>query len=108
MWLNYRSTQPSGRASTPPRSPVPVYHPQVHDYSSAIPSTTYPVQHYNPALHLFDVHSWGFASGPPNLGFGIQSTDKMELISASDSVIYNSNEEAAGFAANVSYARFFP
>jgi hypothetical protein len=84
------------------------YHPQVHDYSSAIPSTTHPVQHYNPALHLFDVHSWGFTSGPPNLGFGIQSTDKMELISASDSVIYNSNEEAAGFAANVSYARFFP
>jgi len=84
------------------------YHRQVHDYSSEIPSTTYPVLHYNPALHLFDVHSWGFTSGPPNLGFGIQSTDKMELISASDSVIYNSNEETAGFAANVSYTRFFP
>ena len=84
------------------------YHPQVHDYSSEIPSTTYPVRHYNPAVHLFDVHSWGFTSGPPHLGFGIQSTDKMELIRASDSVIYNSNEEAAGFAANVSYARFFP
>jgi Tol biopolymer transport system component len=84
------------------------YHPQVHDYSNEIPGTTYLVGHYNPALHLFDVHSWGFTSAPPQLGFGIQSTDKMELISASDSVIYNSNEEAAGFAANVSYARFFP
>jgi hypothetical protein len=84
------------------------YHPQVHDYSSEIPGATYPVRHYNPALHIFDVHSWGFTSGPPNLGFGIQSTDKMELLNASDSVIYNTNERAAGFAANVSYARFFP
>jgi Tol biopolymer transport system component len=52
------------RIAAPPVSSAG-YHPQVHDYSSEIPSTTYLVRHYNPALHLFDVHSWGFTSGPP-------------------------------------------
>ncbi len=84
------------------------YHGEVHDYSKEIPATRYPVARYNPYLHLFDVHSWGFTSGPPNVGFGLESNDKMRLMSFDASVIYNTNEHTAGFATGVSYARFFP
>ena len=84
------------------------YHGQTHDYSAEIPNTQYPVQIYSPSLHLLDVHSWGFTSAPPDIGFGIMSNDKMRLMNLDASVLYNSNEGTAGFATNVSYNRFFP
>jgi hypothetical protein len=84
------------------------YHGPVHDYSQDIPATEYPVEGYSPSLHLFDVHSWGFTGGSPNWGFGVQSNDKMRLMSFEASAIYNSNEHTPGFATGVSYSRFFP
>ena len=84
------------------------YHGQVHDYSREIPATQYAVERYSPSLHLFDVHSWGFTSGPPNLGFGLMSNDKMRLMGWDASAIYNTDEHKPGFATSVSYSRFFP
>lgn len=84
------------------------YHGPVHDYSSEVPATLYPVQGYSPAAHLFDVHSWGFTGGPPNVGFGIQSNDKMQLLNFDASIIYNTNEHKPGFATGFTYSRFFP
>jgi len=84
------------------------YHGQVHDYSKEIPSTNYSVERYSPYLHLFDVHSWGFTGGPPNIGFGLASNDKMQLMGFDASFIYNTNEHTPGFATGISYSRFFP
>ncbi len=84
------------------------YHGPFKDWSAAIPSAAYPVQPYHPEMHLFDFHSWGFTSGPPNLGFGLVSNDKMGLLSFSNSVIYNTNEGRPGFESGFSYSRFFP
>jgi len=84
------------------------YHGQVHDYSAEVPNTRYPVERYRPSVHLFDFHSWGFTSPPPDVGFGLMSNDKMGLMDFYASAIYNSNEHTPGFATGVSYNRFFP
>jgi len=84
------------------------YHGQYHDYSAEVPGTQYPVERYRPSAHLFDFHSWGFTSPPPDIGFGLLSNDKMGLLDFHASVLYNSNEGGAGFATGVSYNRFFP
>ena len=84
------------------------YHGQVHDYSAGVPNTQYPVDRYRPGAHLFDFHSWGFTSPPPDIGYGLYSNDKMGLMDFHASVLYNSNEGTAGFATGVSYNRFFP
>lgn len=73
-----------------------------------MPGTQYPVERYQPSAHLFDFHSWGFTSPPPDIGFGLMSNDKMGLLDFHASVQYNSNEGGAGFATGVSYNRFFP
>ncbi|HUI80805.1 MAG TPA: hypothetical protein VLY24_22925, partial [Bryobacteraceae bacterium] len=79
-----------------------------HDYSAEIPTTQYPVQPYHPGFHLFDVHSWGPTSGPPDWGFGLMSNDKMGLMDFNASLLYNSEEHRAGFQTGFSYNRFFP
>ncbi|SPE35337.1 conserved exported hypothetical protein [Candidatus Sulfopaludibacter sp. SbA6] len=84
------------------------YHGPYRDFSSEAPATQYPVDHYRPSLHLFEFHSWGFTSGPPDLGFGLISNDKMGLMDFNASVLYNTNEGTAGFRTGVSYNRFFP
>ncbi len=84
------------------------YHGPYKDWSAGVPNTLYPVQSYHPAMHLFDFHSWGFTSGPPNLGFGLISNDKMGLLSFNNSFIYNTNENKPGFETGFSYSRFFP
>ena len=84
------------------------YHGQAHDYSKEIPAVAYPVESYSPYRHLFDVHSWGFTSGPPNVGFGLVSNDKMRLMGFDASFLYNTNEHKPGFATGVAYYRFFP
>ena len=84
------------------------YYGPYRDYSSEAPATQYPVERYRPSLHLFEFHSWGFTSGPPDLGFGLMSNDKMGLLDFNASVLYNSNEGTAGFQTGVSYNRFFP
>jgi hypothetical protein len=78
-----------------------------HDYTAEIPATPYPVERYHPAAHLFDVHSWGLTSPPPDLGIGVQSNDKMGLVGANASFLYNTTEQAAGFQTGISYSRFF-
>lgn len=84
------------------------YHGAYRDYSAEIPGTAYPADRYRPSLHLFEVHSWGFTSGPPDLGFGVMSNDKMHLMDFHASMLYNTNERAAGFTTGASYSRFFP
>ena len=84
------------------------YHGPYSDFSSETPATQYPVDRYRPSLHLFEFHSWGFTSGPPNLGFGLISNDKMGLMDFNASVLYNTNEGTTGFRTGVSYNRFFP
>src|SRR5215471_151738 len=84
------------------------YQKDTRDYSAAIPATQHPVQNYRAAPHLFDVHSWGVTSPPPDLGFGLQSNDKMGLLAANASFLYNTTEQAAGFQTGLSYSRYFP
>jgi hypothetical protein len=79
-----------------------------HDYSAQIPTTPFPVTPYHPALHLFDIHSWGFTGGPPNLGFGILSDDKMQLAEFNAALLYNTDESKFGYTTGFSYNRFFP
>jgi len=70
-----------------------------HDYSAQIPGTLFPVAPYHPSLHLFDIHSWGFTGGPPNLGFGLLSDDKMHLAEFNAGILYNTDEGKAGYQA---------
>ena len=84
------------------------YQKDTRDFSAAIPATQYPVQSYRPLAHLFDVHSWGVTSPPPDLGFGLQSNDKMGLLAANASLLYHTTEQTAGFQTGLSYSRYFP
>jgi hypothetical protein len=84
------------------------YQPNYKDYSAGISSTKYSAQFYHPLAHLFDFHSWGLTSPPPNLGFGLMSDDKMGLLDLNASFLYNTNERAPGFETGFSYNRFFP
>jgi hypothetical protein len=79
-----------------------------HDYSAQIPGTQLPAAPYRPSLHLFDFHSWGFTGGPPNLGFGILSNDKMRLADFNAALLYNTDEGTFGYQTGFSYNRFFP
>ncbi len=79
-----------------------------HDYSAEIPAVAYPAGIYHPSFHLFDVHSWGPTWFPPEIGYGIESNDKMGLASSNASFLYNTNERAPGFTSGLSYARFYP
>jgi hypothetical protein len=73
-----------------------------------MPATSSPVERYHPALHPFDVHSWGPTWFPPEIGYGVFSNDKMGLVSANDSAVYNTNERAPGFTTGFSYGGFYP
>jgi WD40-like Beta Propeller Repeat len=84
------------------------YQKNTHDVSGEIPATPYHVDSYRPSAHLFDVHSWGLTSGPPDLGFGLQSNDKMGLLGVNASFLYNTTEKTPGFETGLSYSRFFP
>ena len=84
------------------------YHGPYKDWSAQVPNTPLPVEPYHPSLHLFDFHTWGFTSPPPNLGFGLVSNDKMGLMSFNTSFIYNTNEGKPGVETGFSYSRFFP
>jgi hypothetical protein len=84
------------------------YHGKYHDYSADVPATQYPVERYSPSRNLFDFHSWGLTSPPPNLGFGLISNDKMGLADFNASVTYNTNEHTTGFETGFSYNRFYP
>jgi len=84
------------------------YQKNLRDYSAQIPANPFPIAAYRPSLHLFDFHSWGFTGGPPNLGFGILSDDKMHLADFSAALLYNTDEGKFGYQAGFSYNRFFP
>jgi len=84
------------------------YYGAYRDPVSETPAVTYPVSNYSPSAHLFTVHSWGPTSGPPNLGVGLISDDKMGLLGGNASLIYNTNERTFGFQSGFSYNRFFP
>src|SRR5262249_42183856 len=84
------------------------YQKNTRDFSAAIPAVPYAVRDYKPAAHLFDVHSWGFTSPPPDLGMGLQSNDKIGLLSVYAAFLYNTSERAAGFETGFSYHRLFP
>jgi hypothetical protein len=78
------------------------------DYSAQIPGALSPAAPYLPWRHLFNVHSWGFAGGAPNLGFGLLSDDKMRLADFNAAMLYNTDEGTLGYRAGFSYNRFFP
>ncbi len=84
------------------------YQQATHDYSAGIGAGQFPVERYRPALHLFDVHSWGLTSGIPEIGVGIISNDKMGLLSSQASFLYNTDEGTPGFETSFHYNRFFP
>jgi dipeptidyl aminopeptidase/acylaminoacyl peptidase len=79
-----------------------------HDYSAQIPGTLFPTAPYLPSRHLFDVHSWGFTGGSPNLGFGLMSDDKMHLADVNAALLYNTDEGTFGYQTGFTYNRFFP
>ena len=95
------------RISAVPRNNLG-YHGAFRDAVAEGTVTEYPVSRYLPSAHLFSVHSWGLTSGPPDLGFGLLSNDKMGLLDANASLIYNTNERTLGFETSASYNRFFP
>jgi hypothetical protein len=78
------------------------------DYSAQIPDALFPAAPYLPSRHLFDVHSWGFTGGSPNLGFGLMSDDKMHLADFNAALLYNTDEGTVGYRTGFSYNRFFP
>jgi hypothetical protein len=84
------------------------YQKNTRDFSAEIPVTQYAAQDYQPVAHLFDVHSWGLTSPPPDLGVGLQSNDKMGLLSVHAAFLYNTSEQATGFETGFSYNRLFP
>jgi hypothetical protein len=84
------------------------YQKDTRDYSTAISATLYPVQDYRPVAHLFDVHSWGLTSPPPDLAVGLHSNDKMGLLAANASFLYNTTEQEPGFQTGLRYSRYFP
>src|ERR1039458_4523508 len=79
-----------------------------HDYSAHLTRASHPAPPYRPSLHLFDFHSWGFTGGPPNLGFGILSNDKMHLADFNAALLYNTDEGTVGYQTGFSYNRFLP
>jgi hypothetical protein len=81
---------------------------QYKDYSSQAPSTKYDVDRYRPSLHLVTAHSWGLTSGPPEIGFGVMSNDKMGLMGLTASALYNTSEGTTGFQTGGYYSGFFP
>ena len=97
-WTRVDTLPPSGLDSQKNR----------HDYSSQIPGTLFPTAPYLPSRHLFDVHSWGFTGGSPNLGFGLMSDDKMHLADVNAALLYNTDEGTFGYQTGFSYNRFFP
>src|ERR1039457_1124880 len=97
-WTRVDTLPPSGLDSQKNR----------HDYSAQIPGTLFPTAPYLPSRHLFDVHSWGFTGGSPNLGFGLMSDDKMHLADVNAALLYNTDEGTFGYQTGFSYNRFFP
>jgi hypothetical protein len=84
------------------------YHGPVRDAIAGSKPVDYPTLRYSPSAHLFTVHSWGPTSGPPDLGVGLISNDKMGLLDSNASLIFNTNERTVGFQTGASYNRFFP
>jgi Tol biopolymer transport system component len=84
------------------------YQGSFQGYRADAPVARYPVNRYSPSAHLFSVHSWGLTSGPPEVGAGLLSNDKMGLLDANASLIYDTNERTLGFRTSASYNRFFP
>jgi len=84
------------------------YYGGYRDPVSETPAVQYAVGTYSPSAHLFSVHSWGPTSGPPNLGVGLVSDDRMGLMDATASLIYNTNERTFGFQTGFVYSRFYP
>ena len=97
-WTRVDTLPPSGLDSQKNR----------HDYSAQIPGTLFPTAPYLPSRHLFDVHSWGFTGGSPNLGFGLMSDDKMHLADVNAALLCNTDEGTFGYQTGFSYNRFFP
>jgi len=77
------------------------------DYAGEAHATSYAVERYRPWLHLFTIHSWGPTSGPPDLGFGLISNDKMGLAAFNASLLYNTDERAFGVQTGGTYSRFY-
>jgi hypothetical protein len=96
------------KAVDPPKPPAGSHQPPVEDYSSRISDTKYSTEPYRPGLHLFNVHSWGLTSGPPEVGAGVISNDRMGLLDFQASVLYNTDEGTPGFSTDIHYNRFFP
>jgi len=79
-----------------------------HDYTAGIRAGSYRSERYHPLSHLFDVHSWGAISPPPQVEFGFRSTDKMQLLDFSAGMTYDTNERTAGYGLSGSYGAMYP
>jgi hypothetical protein len=84
------------------------YHGGFRDSLAEAKGTEYAVSRYSPSAHLLSVHSWGPTSGPPDVGVGLISNDKLGLLDANASLIYDTNERTFGFDTGATYNRFFP
>jgi hypothetical protein len=79
-----------------------------HDYTETFGDTKYESQPYHPYRHLFNVHSWGVTAPPPQLAFGVMSTDKMGLLASSAALRYDMNEGTMGYGVGGSFQAFYP
>ena len=78
------------------------------DYTAEVPSTAFESRPYRPLGHLINVHSWGVTSPPPDMGFGVHSTDKMGLLDLTASLKYDWNEHTTGYEAAASFNALYP
>ena len=84
------------------------YHGEGHDYTADMVQTAYRPEKYNPLKHLLGMHSWGMTAAPPELGFGVQSDDKMHLLGWTVGYKYDLNEGTGGFDSSAAFRRFYP
>jgi hypothetical protein len=79
-----------------------------HDYSASYGNAQFESQPFHPLQRLFNVHSWGITSPPPQVGFGVVSTDKMGLLTSTVGLKYDMNEGTIGYQAAATYRAFYP
>jgi hypothetical protein len=78
-----------------------------HDYTAGEEAADYESRAYHPLRHLVNFHSWGVTSPPPEIGFGVVSTDKMGLLDLTAAMKYDINERTTGYELSGSFRALY-
>lgn len=73
-----------------------------------VPENNFQTRKFNKSSGLFNLHSWSPSLIHPNYGAYIFMNNVLTTLSASASYEFNVNEETSSYAANLTYAEFYP